>query len=104
MKNDLDTIRRRQNGSIDISYYVDRAHQIRSNDAYRNARSFSGLICDTLSTATRFFKENYKMTGGVSIFRPAAGNGLSNSVYHRAFRKIVIPVQAGIHRSLSMIR
>lgn len=104
MKNDLDTIRRLQNGAIDISYYVDRAHQIRSNDAYRNARSFLDLVCDTLSTATRFFKENYKITGGVSIFRPTAGNWLSNSVHCRAFRKIVIPVQAGIHRSLAMIR
>jgi len=104
MKNDLDTIRRLQNGTIDIPYYVARAHRIRSNDAHRNARSFWVMVCDTQSSATRLFQENYKLIGVARIFRPTAGNWLPNSVYYRALKKIVIPVQAGIHRSVAMIR
>ena len=104
MKNDLDTIRRLQNGAIDTSYYVARAHRIRSDDAYRNARSFWTMVFDTGSSAVRFAKENYELIGVAGIFRPTADIRIKNGDCSRAFGKIAIPVQAAIHRSLAMIR
>lgn len=68
MKIDSDTVRRLNNGSIDISYYVARAHQIRSNDAHRNARRFSALISTASSKTTRYFKEKYEFVNVARIF------------------------------------